>query len=182
MQSLQKWKMKGYIFSLPFIPELTPWGSCLKEPLISEKESRGLLLYDLFLHGPCLDQIKPFWTKHAPPLEPGMVSLRQWLPTAHLKASSGLCGSNHVEPASEYLPMSSYEAVESQNHSQDSHDLDMGQATNTLYSKSSQRPSLTQPIPRGPEVYRQLPRKGCLLSEHNLSFQGGQYSQFISLV
>lgn len=52
---------------LTFHPvELTPSGSCLKEPLISEKESRGLLLYDLFLHGPCLDQIKPFLNKTYP--------------------------------------------------------------------------------------------------------------------
>lgn len=40
-----------------------------------------------------------------------MVNLRQWLPTAHLKAHSGLCGGNQMQPACEYLLTGSHEPV-----------------------------------------------------------------------
>lgn len=130
--------MKGCVFSSPFIPKLTPSGSWLKEPLISEKETRGLLLYDLFLHGLCLDQM---FLNITCPATGGRNGKSQAV-ASYSTVSSGLCGGSHMQFARNYPLKCSYEPI---SHGNTVLTRPWCGAVHTLSPESAQRPSLTQP-------------------------------------
>lgn len=92
------------------------------------------------------------------------MNLRRWLPIAHLRAISGLCGDNHMQPACEYPLKGLRSQSKSQKHSEYSHDLGMGRVTlHSLYLLRG--PGSFNPILWGSHRYAITPKEvipGCL--------------------